>query len=228
MWAAAGERIFDLRRPPFRGRGELVEAAQRGLEPAWRSGTAADARAAVAEFIGAYLADPASVLRQGASTLDLGQWLFSTDHISIRYGIKYEGRDIANLSPGARGVVLLTLFLAIDDRDERPLVIDQPEENLDPKSVNGLLVPFFVEAAQRRQIIMVTHNANLVVNTDADQVIVAAAERSGTSDLPSFAYEAGGLEDSHTRTLVCQYLEGGADAFRRRAERYGEVIKRPR
>jgi len=51
-------------------------------------------------------------------------------HISIRYGIKYEGRAIENLSPGARGVVLLTLFLAIDDHDDRPLVIDQPEENL--------------------------------------------------------------------------------------------------
>jgi hypothetical protein len=121
---------------------------------------------------------------QGKSMLDLGQWLYSTDHISIRYSIRYEGRDIANLSPGARGVVLLTLFLAIDDHDDRPLVIDQPEENLDPKSINGLLVPFFVGAAKRRQIIMVTHNANLVVNTDADQVVVATSARSDVSDLP--------------------------------------------
>lgn len=160
--------------------------------------------------------------------LDLGQWLFSTDHISIRYAIKYEGRDIANLSPGARGVVLLTLFLAIDDHDDRPLVIDQPEENLDPKSINGLLVPFFIEAAKRRQIIMVTHNANLVVNTDADQVIVATSERSEASELPNFKYEAGGLEDPRIRTLVCQYLEGGEEAFRRRAERYGDLVKRAR
>lgn len=228
MWVAAGERIFDLRRPPFRGRGELLDAAYRVLEPAWRSGTSADVRAAVEEFQGNYLSDPASLLRQGATTLELGQWLFSTDHISIRYGIKYEGRDIANLSPGARGVVLLTLFLAIDDHDDRPLVIDQPEENLDPKSINGLLVPFFVEAARRRQIIMVTHNANLVVNTDADQVVVATSERSEASELPNFRYEAGGLEDAHIRTLVCQYLEGGEDAFRRRAERYGEIVKRAR
>lgn len=227
-WAGAGERIFDLRRPPFQGRGELVRAAQRVLEPAWGSGTATEARAALAKFMGEYLKDPASLLRQGATMLELGQWLFSTDHISIRYGIKYEGRDIANLSPGARGVVLLTLFLAIDDHDERPLVIDQPEENLDPKSINGLLVPFFVEAARRRQIIMVTHNANLVVNTDADQVIVATSERSEASELPNFGYEAGGLEDPSIRTLVCQYLEGGEEAFRRRAERYGEIIKRSR
>lgn len=227
-WVIDGERIFDLRRPPFRGRGELHEAARSILEPAWRSGSPGDVRAAIEKFHTDYLKDAPQQLRQGVSMLDLGQWLFSTDHISIRYAIKYEGRDITNLSPGARGVVLLTLFLAIDDHDDRPLVIDQPEENLDPKSINGLLVPFFIEAAKRRQIIMVTHNANLVVNTDADQVIVATSERSEASELPNFKYEAGGLEDPRIRTLVCQYLEGGEEAFRRRAERYGDLVKRAR
>jgi energy-coupling factor transporter ATP-binding protein EcfA2 len=228
-WVNEGERIFDLRRPPFRGRGELLTAAQGTLESAWRSGSPAEVRAAIDKFRGDHLKDASQQLRQGASMLDLGQWLYSTDHISIRYAIKYEGRDITNLSPGARGVVLLTLFLAIDDQDDRPLVIDQPEENLDPKSINGLLVPFFIEAANRRQIIMVTHNANLVVvNTDADQVIVATSERSETSELPDFKYQAGGLEDPHIRTLVCQYLEGGEEAFRRRAERYGDLVLRSR
>jgi len=75
---------------------------------------------------------------------------------------------------------------------------------------------------------MVTHNANLVVNTDADQVIVATSARSGPSALPNFKYEAGGLEDPRIRTLVCQYLEGGEEAFRRRAERYGDLVKRAR
>jgi hypothetical protein len=227
-WVSEGERIFDMRRPPFRGRGELYKAARGILEPAWRKDTPADARTAIEKFHADHLRDASQQLRQGATMLDLGRWLFSTDHISIRYSIKYEGRDIANLSPGARGVVLLTLFLAIDDHDDRPLVIDQPEENLDPKSINGLLVPFFIEAAKRRQIIMVTHNANLVVNTDADQVIVATSERSEASELPSFKYDAGGLEDPHIRTLVCQYLEGGEEAFRRRAERYGDIVRRPR
>ncbi len=225
-WAAAGERIFDLRRAPFHGRGGLQEAAQRLLEPAWRGADPQLMRKSIEAFYSDFLKD--AEFRQGATMLDLGQWLFSTDHISIRYAIKYEENDIANLSPGARGVVLLTLFLAIDDHDDRPLVIDQPEENLDPKSINGLLVPFFIEAAKRRQIIMVTHNANLVVNTDADQVIVATSERSDASELPDFKYEAGGLEDPRIRTLVCQYLEGGEDAFRRRAERYGDIVKRAR
>lgn len=226
MWVDAGARVLDLRRAPLRGRGELAQAAKRILEPAWRIGTPAEVRAGIEKFQGDYLSEPASLLRQGMTTLELGQWLFSTEHISVRYGIKYDGRDIASLSPGARGVVLLTLFLAIDAHDERPLVIDQPEENLDPKSVNGLLVPFFVEAAQRRQIIMVTHNANLVVNTDADQVIVATSQRSEASELPNFEYVAGGLESSEIRTLVCQYLEGGEEAFRRRAVQYGEIVSR--
>jgi len=75
---------------------------------------------------------------------------------------------------------------------------------------------------------MVTHNANLVVNTDADQVVVATSERPAESELPNFKYGAGGLEDPQIRTLVCRYLEGGEDAFRRRAERYGEIVKRAR
>lgn len=107
------------------------------------------------------------------------------------------------------------------EQDDRPLVIDQPEENLDPKSVYSTLVPFFRDAARRRQIIMVTHNANLVVNTDSDQVIVAEAERTVPTELPNIRYLAGGLEDKEIRDLVCQYLEGGSTAFRRRGQRYG-------
>jgi predicted ATPase len=67
-----------------------------------------------------------------------------------------------------RGIVLLLLYLAIDQDDDRPLIIDQPEENLDPKSIFVELVDRFREAKTRRQTIAVTHNVNLVVNADAD------------------------------------------------------------
>lgn len=103
------------------------------------------------------------------------QWLFRTDHITIRYEIAYDGVDIRKLSPGTRGIVLLLLYLALDDTDDRPLIIDQPEENLDPKSVFDELVSLFIAAKSKRQVIMVTHNANLVINTDADQIIIANA-----------------------------------------------------
>ena len=57
--------------------------------------------------------------------------------------ISYDGVDIRKLSPsGSRGLVLL-LYLALDDSDDRPLIIDQPEENLDPKSVFDELVTLF-------------------------------------------------------------------------------------
>jgi predicted ATP-dependent endonuclease of OLD family len=106
------------------------------------------------------------------------QWLYSTDHISIEYGIRYDGIDLRKLSPGTRGIVLVLLYLALDDSEDCPLIIDQPEENLDPKSIYDELVPLFLAAKRRRQVIMVTHNANLVINTDADQIIVAeVAER---------------------------------------------------
>src|SRR6185437_8322323 len=87
----------------------------------------------------------------------------------------YDGVDIRKLSPGSRGIVLLLLYLALDEADDRPLIIDQPEENLDPKSIFNELVGLFIEAKNKRQVIIITHNANLVVNTDADQVIVADA-----------------------------------------------------
>lgn len=132
----------------------------------------------------------------------------------------YEGVAIEQLSPGTRGIVLLLLYLAVDLEDTRPLIIDQPEENLDPNSVFEELVPQFREARRRRQVIIVTHNANLVVNTDADQVIVARSIRELSDSLPSLSYECGSLENSEIRKSVCQILEGGERAFLERERRY--------
>lgn len=60
-------------------------------------------------------------------------WLLGTDHITVRYEISYDGLDIRKLSSGTRGVALLLLYLALDDSEDRSLIIDQPDENLDPK-----------------------------------------------------------------------------------------------
>ena len=147
------------------------------------------------------------------------KWLFSTDHINLGYSIDYDGVDIRKLSPGTRGIVLLLLYLALDDEDDRPLIIDQPEENLDPKSVFDELVDLFITAKSKRQVIMVTHNANLVVNTDSDQVIIALAEPNIRGELPSISYKSGGLENSEIRKAVCDILEGGELAFKERARR---------
>jgi len=104
----------------------------------------------------------------------------------------YGRLDIEQLSPGIRGIVLLLLYLAVDTQDDRPLIIDQPEENLDPQSISDELVAEFQRAKKRRQVIIVTHNANLVVNIDADQVIVARSGSHRPGQLPVLTYESGG------------------------------------
>jgi hypothetical protein len=220
-WAREGESLLDLRKPPFNGRGALADRTRIELLPVWSEGSPAEVGSAMRAFLEHYGADAVKSLAQDASPVDFGEWVFSTDHIAVRYSIEYEGMEIARLSPGSRGIVLLTLYLALDRWDLRPLVIDQPEENLDPSSVFSELVPFFRDAAARRQIVLVTHNANLVVNADSDQVIVASAERTSPASLPQIGYEAGGLEDPKVRSDVCRLLEGGEEAFRKRWQRYG-------
>jgi len=120
--------------------------------------------------------------------------------------------------------VLLILYLGIDVEDTRPLIVDQPDENLDNESIYALLTAYFRTAKRRRQIILITHNPNLVVNGDSEQVIIATAER-GANGLPHIKYVAGALEETAAggtgiREQVCRILEGGSDAFRKRERRY--------
>jgi energy-coupling factor transporter ATP-binding protein EcfA2 len=233
--SVAEEELLDRRRTgPFQGRGSLIRHATRALKRAWETGSAADVQAAMTAFMTEYhdsLMAHAPYLRTDEAEhrewlKRFSHWLFSTDHIAVRYEIAYDSIDIRKLSPGTRGIVLLLLYLALDDGDDRPLVIDQPEENLDPKSVFDELVPLFIAAKSRRQVIMVTHNANLVINTDADQIIVATAGPHSGGGLPSIRYVAGGLENADIRKAVCDILEGGEAAFRERARRLRVRLER--
>ena len=228
-WAnQAEEGLIDLRKiGAFKGRGTLLRKANEGLRSAWETGTSAEVVAAMREFRRKYQKDlldhsPMAHSEQAEFRGWLkrfAQWLFSTEHIAIRYGIEYDGVDIRKLSPGTRGIVLLLLYLSLDDSDGRPLVIDQPEENLDPKSVFEELVVLFVEAKSKRQVIVVTHNANLAVNTDADQIIIADAGPHPPGSLPPISYTSGGLESAEIRKAVCDILEGGEGAFQERGRR---------
>ncbi len=231
----AEDKLIDCRKSgPFYGRGSLIKLSNSKLKPVWETGSAADIQAAMARFIAEYWKDllshapyvPTQKLEFRAWLKQFAQWLFSTDHISVRYEIAYDGVDIRKLSPGTRGIVLLLLYLALDDADDRPLVIDQPEENLDPKSVFDELVSLFITAKAKRQVIMVTHNANLVINTDADQIIIADAGPHPAAGLPPITYVAGGLEDANIRKAVCNILEGGEEAFRERARRLRVRLER--
>ena len=227
-WAKKGEALLDLRKEgAFRGRGALTAAAEALLLEAWRTGSAEDVAKAMATFRRQHdenLRNGAPVektdkARYRAWAGEVSSWLYSTDHVRVSYGMQHEGVDIETLSPGTRGIVLLLLYLAIDTEDNRPLIIDQPEENLDQKSIFDELVELFRQAKQRRQIIIITHNANLVVNTDADQVIVSECGQLHPGKLPEIGYTCGSLENADIRAHVCSILEGGEEAFRERAKR---------
>ncbi len=227
-WAQRGEELRDLRvQGTFKGRGRLRQLAESSLKEAWESGDPAAVGSAMSgffqqnreELLGPSTIPPSELANYRDWLMRFAKWLYSTSHISLQYSIDYDGVDIRKLSPGTRGIVLLLLYLALDEADDRPLIIDQPEENLDPKSVYEELVPLFRAAKAKRQVVLVTHNANLVVNTDADQVIVAQAGAHAPGQLPPITYTSGGLEVSEIRKLVCDILEGGEDAFRERARR---------
>lgn len=229
-WARiAEEELVDRRQGPFKGKGSLTSIAEEILKEAWEKGDPQAASDAMAEFRKQYqddLLEHAEVSKGNQSDYRawlkrFAHWLFSTEHMKLQYGLHYDGVDIRKLSPGTRGIVLLLLYLALDDADDRPLIIDQPEENLDPKSVFDELVSLFIAAKSKRQVIMITHNANLVINTDADQIIVAEAGHHQRGELPKISYMSGGLENAQVRKAVCDILEGGEHALQERARRLG-------
>lgn len=173
-------------------------------------------------------------LRNGKTEKDVEDWLYNLDYFDVKHGIKYDETDLAKLSPGKKGVVLLLIYLTVD-KDSRPIIVDQPEENLDNRSVYSTLVKFFRKAKHHRQIIVVTHNPNLVVNGDSEQVIVANYERTASSQPTRIRYIAGAIENSSpfdkqklnildaqgVREHICEVLEGGKDAFTEREQKYG-------
>jgi ABC-type histidine transport system ATPase subunit len=132
--------------------------------------------------------------------------------LKIKINISLNGIPLESLSMGQRAIVLLKIILAYDDK---PLLIDQPEEDLDNRYIYEHLVEAFKEAKNKRQIFIATHNANLAVNTDAEQIIVAKYDEG------TISYELGTLENPMTKKDIKQILEGGDAAFRKREEKYG-------
>ena len=226
-WLERGSVLFDQRKTiPYGTILSLGNAARRILAPAWTSGNPKQISPALEAFLGEFRRrdlPPRSYLRSGVTAKDVLQWLYDVDHIQLSYGLKYNGVELENLSPGTKGIVLLILYLGMDLGDSRPLIVDQPDENLDNKSIFQLLTAYFKSAKQRRQIILITHNPNLVVNGDAEQVIVATCHRRDNG-LPQITYQSGALENispaNNIRQQVCQILEGGTDAFLKRERRY--------
>ena len=157
-----------------------------------------------------------SQLRERKKVDDLYDFIFSLPYLEIRYTLLLAGKDIAQLSPGEKGALLLVFYLLLDN-EEIPIIIDQPEHNLDNESVVRLLVECIREARSRRQVFIVTHNANLAVYCDADQVICCAIDRTNGSKI---VYESGAIEDFPINKFAVNVLEGTYAAFTNRSKKW--------
>jgi len=151
-------------------------------------------------------------LKKGRMPVDVYDLLFKFDWLRPHYALQLDGKPIPLLSPGEKGALLIVFYLLLDPT-KTPLIIDQPEHNLDNESIMALLVPCFQEAARRRQVIVVTHNPNLAVVADADQVIHATIHKN---DGNRIEYKCGALESPEINGLAVNVLEGTLSAFERR------------
>lgn len=155
-------------------------------------------------------------LKKGHTQQELYDFIYCMDYVSPFFQLKMNGKPLSSLSPGERGALLLLLYLFID-MDDKPLIIDQPEENLDNESVYRYLVHFIKAAKRKRQIIMVTHNPNLAVVCDADQIIQMRIDKLNGNEV-SFA--SGAIENPMINKVIVDILEGTYPAFHNRDCKY--------
>lgn len=148
--------------------------------------------------------------------LEFYNYLFGLQYIQNKYELVSDNKTLEKLSPGERGALLLIFYLLLDLRDI-PLVIDQPEDNLDNQSVASILVPFIQAAKKRRQIILVTHNPNLAVVADSDQIVHVKINKEERNLVE---VKSGGIENTEINDSIVTILEGTMLSFRKRDEKY--------
>lgn len=143
-------------------------------------------------------------------------FLFSFDFFSTKYELRLGGKSLNELSPGEKGLLLLVFYLQLD-KHNTPLIIDQPEDNLDNESIFTVLASCIRDAKKNRQVILVTHNPNLAVGADAEQIIYVKLEKAKNY---KFSYESGAIEDSRITQKIIDVLEGTQPAFVKRRLKY--------
>ena len=157
-----------------------------------------------------------NILKKDQTANAVYDLIFGLEFLEPRYSLVFQDTQIEQLSPGQRGALLLIFYLLVD-KGQLPIILDQPEENLDNETVFRLLVPVLSEAKKKRQIIMVTHNPNLAVVCDAEQIIYANFSRS---DNFKISYHAGAIENDEINNRVVTVLEGTKPAFNNRSGKY--------
>lgn len=161
--------------------------------------------------------------------------LFTENYFNISFDVLYDGDQLSQMSEGKKAFIVLRLLLDFDDSN-CPILIDQPEDDLDNRAIYEDLVKYLRNKKQKRQIILVTHNPNIVVGADAELVIVAnqnGEKNKNTNDV-QFQYYGNSIENTFRddkeeaillsrgiREHICEILEGGEKAFEIREKKYG-------
>ncbi len=175
------------------------------------------------------------VLRSNTSIINAINLLLE-DHFFDYWEITYKNDKLGEMSAGKASFVILMLIVGLS-KSKAPILIDQPEDNLDNRSITADLVNYLKNKKLERQIIIVTHNANIVVNADAENVIVANQKGQNDDNSTSpfkFDYINGAIENSFDRILtetdilkamgirqhIAEIVEGGKDAFIKRERKY--------
>ncbi|WEA58647.1 AAA family ATPase [Rhizobium sp. BJ04] len=154
--------------------------------------------------------------RQAKDLKKLYDFIYSFEYFEARYELRLGGKDLNQLSPGEKGLLLLVFYLHLD-MDNTPLIIDQPEDNLDNDSIFAVLAKCIREAKKSRQVILVTHNPNLAVGADAEQIVYVRLDKVNGY---KFSYESGSIENPNTNGHVVKVLEGSRPAFVQRRLKY--------
>jgi len=141
--------------------------------------------------------------------------LFPEDRIIIKLKVDDDFKDIERLSDGQKATALLLLLFAQEDRI---LILDQPEEDLDNRFIYEDVVKILRDYKSRRQFVIATHNANIPVIGDSEQIIVLESEEGVCKIV-----DTGSVDKVSIRNHVKNIMEGGEEAFRLRAEKYGRI-----
>ncbi|MFZ4614767.1 MAG: TrlF family AAA-like ATPase [Rectinemataceae bacterium] len=154
------------------------------------------------------------IARLQAEVIDSIDLWIPEDNIAVEYLRDPERNEYAPIeqgSPGQKTAAILAFILA---QGTEPLILDQPEDDLDNHLIYSLVVEQIRENKKRRQLIIITHNPNIVVNGDAEYVYALAAQSGQT-----IVEEKGCLQELDVRKSICSIMEGGTEAFRKRYAR---------
>ena len=141
---------------------------------------------------------------------------FPEDSLDVQYSTSGDGRSFRSIQEGSPGQKTAALLAFLLSYGEEPLILDQPEDDLDNHLIYDLIVTQLREVKRHRQVIVVTHNANIVVNGDAELVVALAALGGETQKECE-----GCLQERPVRETICAVMEGGRKAFE---DRYRRIV----